>query len=99
MVIFRKVTNGFRSEWGAQTYAAFRFVVSTANSTTVRCSRNCTACSPYRQPTKWRPNGESNHLGSAAAALAKDFENLAETPVAFVTLAFIRLAVWRLART
>ena len=23
-VIFRKVTNGFRSEWGAQTYAAFR---------------------------------------------------------------------------
>jgi transposase len=29
-VIFRKVTNGFRSEWGAQTYAAFRTVVSTA---------------------------------------------------------------------
>ena len=29
-VIFRKVTNGFRSEWGAQTYAAFRSVVSTA---------------------------------------------------------------------
>ncbi len=29
-VIFRKVTNGFRSEWGSQTYAAFRSVVSTA---------------------------------------------------------------------
>ena len=29
-MIFRKVTNGFRSEWGAQTYAAFRSVVSTA---------------------------------------------------------------------
>ena len=31
-VIFRKVTNGFRPEWGAQTYAAFRSVVSTAPS-------------------------------------------------------------------
>jgi len=31
-VIFRKVTNGFRSEWGAQTYAAFRSVVSTAKA-------------------------------------------------------------------
>jgi transposase len=31
-VIFRKVTNGFCSEWGAQTYAAFRSVVSTANA-------------------------------------------------------------------
>ena len=29
-VIFRKVTNGFRSEWGAHAYAAFRSVVSTA---------------------------------------------------------------------
>lgn len=29
-VIFRKVTNGFRSEWGAAAYAAFRSVVSTA---------------------------------------------------------------------
>jgi transposase len=36
-VIFRKVTNGFRCEWGAETYAAFRSVVSTAkaNTTTV----------------------------------------------------------------
>jgi len=31
-VIFRKVTNGFRSEWGADTYATFRSVVSTAKA-------------------------------------------------------------------
>jgi transposase len=31
-VVFRKVTNGFRSEWGAETYAAFRSVVSTAKA-------------------------------------------------------------------
>jgi len=31
-VIFRKVTNGFRSEWGADAYAAFRSVVSTAKA-------------------------------------------------------------------
>lgn len=30
--ICRKVTNGFQSEWGADTYAAFRSVVSTANA-------------------------------------------------------------------
>ena len=29
-VIFRKVTNGFRAEWSAEVYAAFRSVVSTA---------------------------------------------------------------------
>ena len=31
-VVFRKVTNGFRSQWGAETYAAFRSVVSTAKT-------------------------------------------------------------------
>jgi hypothetical protein len=31
-VIFRKVTNGFRCEWSAETYAAFRSIVSTAKS-------------------------------------------------------------------
>ena len=31
-VIFRKVTNGFRCEWGAITYAAFRSIVSTAKA-------------------------------------------------------------------
>ena len=41
--IFRKVTNGCRCEWGAETYAAFRSVVSTAKANrasvfdTVRC--------------------------------------------------------------
>jgi len=30
--IFRKVTNGFRCEWGAETYAAFRSLVSTAKA-------------------------------------------------------------------
>src|SRR5271166_3815763 len=34
-VIFRKVTNGFRCEWGAETYAAFRSVVSTAKANRV----------------------------------------------------------------
>jgi hypothetical protein len=29
-VIFRKVTNGFRCEWCAETYAVFRSVGSTA---------------------------------------------------------------------
>ena len=31
-VIFRKVTNCFRCEWGPETYAAFRSVVSTAKA-------------------------------------------------------------------
>ena len=31
-VIFRKVTNGCRCEWGAETYAAFRSVVGTAKA-------------------------------------------------------------------
>jgi transposase len=31
-VIFRKVTNGFRCEWRAETYAVFRSVVSTAKA-------------------------------------------------------------------
>ena len=32
-MIFRKLTNGFRCAWGAETYAAFRSVVSTAKAT------------------------------------------------------------------
>ena len=31
-MVFRKVTNGFRAEWGAHTYAAFQSVVSTAKT-------------------------------------------------------------------
>ena len=29
-VIFRKVTSGFRTEWGSETYAAFQTIASTA---------------------------------------------------------------------
>ena len=54
-VIFRKVTNGFRSEWGAQTYAAFRSVVSTAkaNSRSVLNDlRQALAISPSKAKTQ-----------------------------------------------
>ena len=56
-VIFRKVTNGFRCEWGAETYAAFRSVVSTAkvnrrssSTTYARCwaARHTAGPSPSR---------------------------------------------------
>ena len=42
-VIFRKVTNGFRCEWEAETYAAFRSVVSTAraNGASVLATLRC----------------------------------------------------------
>jgi len=36
-VVFRKVTNGFRSHWGAETYAAFRSLVSTAKANGRSC--------------------------------------------------------------
>ncbi len=52
-VVFRKVTNGFRAEWGAETCAAFRSVVSTAKTrgATVLAAvqdalRGDTACAP-----------------------------------------------------
>ena len=54
-VIFRKVTNGFRSEWGADTYAAFRSVVSTAkaNSRSVLNDlRQALAISPNKAETQ-----------------------------------------------
>ena len=51
-VIFCKVTNGFRSEWGAQTYAAFRSVVSTHKPTAAPSSTASAAPSPRRQPTR-----------------------------------------------
>jgi len=65
-VIFRKVTNGFRSEWGAQTYAAFRSVVSTSappSSTNAPCSKTCAACSTPRQPER-RSQGWGEQLRS-----------------------------------
>ena len=52
-VVFRKVTNGFRAEWGAEAYAAFRSVVSTAKAsggTVLAAVRNAIrgkpACAP-----------------------------------------------------
>ena len=55
-VIFRKVTNGFRCEWGAETYAAFRSVVSTAKAnhasvlgvSSLRAGREITRATPHR---------------------------------------------------
>jgi transposase len=52
-VVFRKVTNGFRCEWGAETYAAFRSVVSTAkaNGTAVlEAVRSALLTTPLPQP-------------------------------------------------
>ncbi len=55
-VIFRKVTNGVRSEWGADTYAAFRSVVSTAKAngrSVLNDLRQALAISPKgRNPTR-----------------------------------------------
>jgi hypothetical protein len=47
------VTNGFRCEWGAETYAAFRSVVSTAkaNGTAVlEAVRSALLTTPLPQP-------------------------------------------------
>jgi hypothetical protein len=60
-VIFHNVTNGFRSEWGAQTYAAFRSVVSTAKLNKRWCSMTSATCSPRRHPTKQLSRGELLH--------------------------------------
>jgi hypothetical protein len=46
-VIFRKVTNGFRSEWGAKTYAAFCSIVKTGR----RNGRTALAANPRRPGT------------------------------------------------
>jgi transposase len=52
-VIFRKVTNGFRSEWGSETYAAFRTVASTAKQagkTVLHAVTDALAPEPIRAP-------------------------------------------------
>jgi len=51
------VTNGFRSEWGAQTYAAFRSVVSTAKAnrrSVLDNLRNALAAPPDNQAARYR---------------------------------------------
>jgi hypothetical protein len=52
-VIFRKVTNGFRCEWGAETYAA---ALSSApqRPTALRCSMFCASCLPQTFPSSYR---------------------------------------------
>ena len=57
-VIFRKVTNGFRCEWGAETYAAFRSVVSTARQTALRSSTVRFVLSTKRPGETWPGRGE-----------------------------------------
>jgi poly(3-hydroxybutyrate) depolymerase len=70
-VIFRKVTNGFRCEWGAETYAAFRSVVSTAKanhaSVLAWSLQSSSSCWPpdSRHPT--RRGGVSNYTTTAPA--------------------------------
>jgi transposase len=52
-VIFRKVTNGFRCEWGAETYAAFRSIVSTAKAnraSVLEVLRTVLAAEPSERP-------------------------------------------------
>ena len=52
--IFRKVTNGFRSEWGAETYAAFRSLVSTAKANRASVpSMFCASCLPQTFPSSY----------------------------------------------
>ena len=53
--VFRKVTNGFRCEWGAETYAAFRSVVRTAkvkkaNRASVLEGLGCVIAQPSYNP-------------------------------------------------
>lgn len=42
-MILRKVTNGFRAEWGSETYAASLSVVSTAKLKNTALSKTITA--------------------------------------------------------
>src|SRR5262249_41935037 len=57
-VIFRKVTNGFRSEWGAKTYAALCSIVETGRATAGALSPPSATLWRYlwpRQPPRARP--------------------------------------------
>ena len=65
-VIFRKVTNGFRCEWGAETYAAFRSVVSTAKAnraSVLATVRSCCQPSDPRRPGTGRGEQLRKKLG------------------------------------
>jgi len=54
-VIFRKVTNGFRCEWGAETYAAFRSVISTAKANRASVLDTVRFVISPNDPARWSP--------------------------------------------
>lgn len=68
-VIFRKVTNGFRSEWGTHTYAAFRSVVAPPSSTAAPCSPTSAAHSPRRLTQTASRMRVSNYRPSARSGI------------------------------
>ena len=61
-VIFRKVTNGFRSEWGAKTYAALCSIVETGG----RNSRSALTASatPWHYPPPRQPARDQHGVSS-----------------------------------
>ena len=58
-VIFRKVTNGFRSEWGAKAYAALCSIVETGrrNGRSALAAIRDALVAPALQQTAARPSG------------------------------------------
>ena len=57
-VIFRKVTNGFRSNWGAKVYADLCSIVATARlagRTALAAIRHAIAAHTHRQTAAWAP--------------------------------------------
>lgn len=57
-VIFRKVTNGFRSDWGAKVYADLCSIVATgrlAGRTALTAIRHAIAAHTHRQIATWSP--------------------------------------------
>ena len=69
-VIFRKVTNGFRCEWGAETYAAFRFLSAPQRPTALRCSMFCASCLPQTFPSSYRSDrSEQLRIGTSTCFL------------------------------
>ena len=82
-VIFRKVTNGFRSEWGAKTYAALCSIVETGrrNSRNALTAIRDALASPATQAAGPRPapHGVSNYRDDAAHELMTIKSWLCET--------------------
>jgi hypothetical protein len=70
-VIFRKVTNGFRCEWGAETSAAFRSTVSTAkaNRAAVLAVLRFVLAAKNRAANGWQPSGAAG-IGAGGVRFA-----------------------------